>query len=43
MQQIRFLLMRELAKVGSAVAKGDWPRQGRRANALVGTMVAGVV
>jgi hypothetical protein len=36
MQQIGILLVRECAKVGSAAAKGDWPRRARRANALGG-------
>ncbi len=35
-------MVRERAKVGSAVAKGDWPRRARRANAL-GGVVAGVL
>jgi hypothetical protein len=42
MQQIGVLLVRERAKVGSATAKGDWPRRARRANAL-GGVVAGAV
>jgi hypothetical protein len=36
LQQIGVLLVRERAKVGSAAAKGDWPRRARRANALHG-------
>ena len=42
MQRIGILLVRECAKVGSATAKGDWPRRARRANAL-GGVVAGAV
>jgi hypothetical protein len=42
MQQIGVLMVREGAKVGSAAAKGDWPRRARRANAL-GGVVAGAV
>jgi hypothetical protein len=42
MQQIGVLLVRERAKVGSAAAKGDWPRRTRRPNA-VGEVVAGAV
>jgi hypothetical protein len=42
MQQIGILLARKRAKVGSAAAKGDWPRRARRANAL-GGVVAGAI
>jgi hypothetical protein len=42
MQQIGVLLVRERAKVGSAAAKGGWPRRARRANALGGMVTSAV-
>jgi hypothetical protein len=42
MQQIGVLLVHERAKVGSAVAKGNWPTHARRANAVGGVAVGEV-
>jgi hypothetical protein len=42
MQQIGVMLVHERAKVGSAAAKGDWPRRAWRANTR-GGLVAGAV